>query len=430
MNKSSLPTKTDAALIFTNDDFLETSRTMYYFGMACRRVNVRPFVRDIADDKWLNEFLDEKGIKDAKDIANLMIHSKYIPFVYYAGIDRIVSFDTQWLLTPECFLELDPIKYILSFWKNDLKKTPLQKTLFHPKVRHFFSSVARLKEAECAGFLNIQLFKPAAPAEFLNENNECIHKDRLGFWPSFSPPIPSSAATEVFKQNPNLEILRQIAKEEILKHPSLNEWKKSEPQIGGLIADVAEAKMKAPYESASELIFQKEAQYPRAFAKLKEMDALFEGSALVKSVFKYDMPAIACRLYRLGCLDVFDEAKSWELYGVQTKGNVKSRDIVSFYQSYIGHLYVPDVASEETLHERLFEIAACGRCVFALNNPDLKECFDLMDEMIAAENLEELEQKISEKLRQPDDLFARGEKARKKISNEHTWDHRLKEFFR
>ena len=121
MSKNPPPIRTDAALIFTNDDYLDMTRTTHYLGMACRRIGIRPFVRDNADNHWINKIWQENDLKDARDLCDLMTSSKFIPFIHYAGINRILSLNMEWLLTPEPFIDLEEIKYVISLWENDLR---------------------------------------------------------------------------------------------------------------------------------------------------------------------------------------------------------------------------------------------------------------------------------------------------------------------
>ncbi|MFZ5805874.1 MAG: glycosyltransferase family protein [Verrucomicrobiota bacterium] len=428
--------RSSGILLLTNDLLLNASKTTYYLGAAFRRIGLRPFVRDTADARWFYDFMNTPEVQNAKDVGTLMISSKFVPFLFYAGIDHMLSLDMHWLFPPESLLDVENLKHVYSLWYTDLrdvrskisvsKEKKLCDTIANPKIRHYVTNAARQREGELLGLPNVDRFQPAAPAEFLTFNHPCIYPDRIAFLggPGTDEP-PSLKAIDLIQKKAPLQTLRYLSREEILNHSLLAEWKKIDPQIQNLIADTIEAKIHAPFESALELLHRAGKNHPLAFEKLQINDVLLDAATLIKLAFRYDRPALVYRLYSNGHLDVHDAPSEWLPYGIQAKPHIRSKELVAFYQSYIAHLNIPRWTREATLNEKLFEIAACGRVSFNLQNPDLASCFDAPDEIVTAANEDELEFIIQNNLQHPDELLAKGENARKKVALAHTWDHRL-----
>jgi spore maturation protein CgeB len=89
-------------------------------------------------------------------------------------------------------------------------------------------------------------------------------------------------------------------------------------------------------------------------------------------------------------------------------------------------LNAPDGTRDVTANEELFEIAASGRVSLNLASPEVRECYD-KNEIVVAKSEDELEKAARQILRDPAEALAMGENARRRTAREHLWEHRLRE---
>jgi spore maturation protein CgeB len=79
------------------------------------------------------------------------------------------------------------------------------------------------------------------------------------------------------------------------------------------------------------------------------------------------------------------------------------------------------------ISERPLEVACCCRAPFSEPQPDLERFLEAGDEVVVFNSPEDLEQKVAEYLRRPDELDRIGQRARQRVLAEHTYHHRLRE---
>lgn len=76
---------------------------------------------------------------------------------------------------------------------------------------------------------------------------------------------------------------------------------------------------------------------------------------------------------------------------------------------------------------RTFEIACCGRLPFSEPQPDLSRFFEIGEEVVTFEGVEDLKREIDYYLSHPDELERMGERARRRVLADHTYQHRMRE---
>ncbi|WP_099190550.1 glycosyltransferase family protein [Tepidibacter mesophilus] len=113
----------------------------------------------------------------------------------------------------------------------------------------------------------------------------------------------------------------------------------------------------------------------------------------------------------------------WELYH---KGVVKHKDLYKIYSR--SKIVIEDTASfnKGTVNLRVFEAAACGALVIANETPGIEELFG--ENIIIYKNKEDLTQKIQYYLENEEERVKQAEKVREIVVNNHTFNHRAKEF--
>jgi spore maturation protein CgeB len=79
-----------------------------------------------------------------------------------------------------------------------------------------------------------------------------------------------------------------------------------------------------------------------------------------------------------------------------------------------------------TVNQRLFDVAAAGGFVLTDYRPDLETLFDLGTEVAAFRSLEEMEELAEFYLNNPGERSAKGEKARRRVLEQHTYLHRAR----
>jgi hypothetical protein len=434
-----------AILVLTNDYCPKVSKTSHYLGLACKRVGLRSFVRDTADARWLSEFVKTGNFKMSKDLGDIMTSSKFVPFVQYAEIDIILSIDMNWLFPPESFVPLGNIHEIHSLWFRDLRdflsplvpsrNKNLWETIHDSKITHHFSNQVRDEEGQLLELENRKRFLPAAPQEYTIENHPCEFRDKMAFLgnPS-SNELPKKKALKLIQEKASLEDIRRCVKDEILQDALVSEWKKQEPKISELLDSVVEKKISNSDLSTLGILLEGIQNLNSSFEKFQNIQEVFRLAPLIKKIFRYDRPAAITRLYSQNLIDVYGSEENWKPYGVQTKKfedryPIRSCDLSRFYQSYICYLNIPNSEFEETIDEKLFEVAASARTSLTFDNVEANAAFASSQEFYTFQDLNELEEKARELLDHPSNLFLAGEKSREKICAQHTWDHRLQEIF-
>ncbi len=76
------------------------------------------------------------------------------------------------------------------------------------------------------------------------------------------------------------------------------------------------------------------------------------------------------------------------------------------------------------LSERIFEAAACGCFVITESKPDLGKFFEIGEEIIVFESIEELKRKVKYYIDSPIQREQVSQRARQRVLNEHTYNHR------
>ncbi|MBI5409985.1 MAG: glycosyltransferase [Nitrospirae bacterium] len=79
------------------------------------------------------------------------------------------------------------------------------------------------------------------------------------------------------------------------------------------------------------------------------------------------------------------------------------------------------------VNPRTFEIASCGAFQLTDRRKELEELFDLGEEIVVFEDLEDLRLKISYYLEHSEERKTIAEKARQRVLKEHTYEHRMRE---
>jgi len=224
--------------------------------------------------------------------------------------------------------------------------------------------------------------------------------------------------------------LRAFCRDAILQYPDVQsvKWFEDEPTVKNLLAVALEARRQFPFQPALKILQLAGSHYPRAFDYVNEKGIVLDMAFLVKLVNRYDRPAFVHRLWKRGWIDVYSAADEWKPYGIDALPYVTFSDLPAHYRMYAAHLNAPNAIRDATANEKLFEIAACGRLSINLESPDVRSCYD-PGEITMVDSPAALEAAAEQVLGDPDSALACGEKARRRSTREHLWDHRIASMF-
>jgi hypothetical protein len=227
----------------------------------------------------------------------------------------------------------------------------------------------------------------------------------------------------------NLGSLRRLAVSELmesLKIGSAPFLVNGPAEVLHLISAALEARLEKPNEGALRILNRIGKTHPEAFAYLNREGFILDVALLVKTVQRYDRPALVHRLWKCGFLDVFGTPAQWIAYGIKAKPTVSFPQLPEIYQRYTAHLNAPNCARDATANEKLFEIAACGRVSINLESPDVQAAYGSEEVAFLADD-EALVQTAEKLIESPELALAMGYRAQKRTASEHLWDHRMAE---
>ena len=431
-------------LILSNDVLTPFAKTSDYLAAALERRRIPAYVRDNAEARLLT-FLYSEEMAPKSPLAEEAVRESLRELIEYAGIDTILSLDMNWYVTPGLFVDDPAIRSIHSLWFDDFRSWctspfnpcfPTEGDVFqqhvkHPKVLHHFYGNSQALEAKLLGVGNQRITRLAAPRQLVQNDEPCLRTDRLAFIgnPGFRG-TPHDGAVELMQAGAEIEELRAFTRDAILQHPDRHAvaWFAEEPTVRNLLAVALEARRRFPFQPALQILQMAASHYPRGFEYANEKGIILDLAFLVKLVNRYDRPAFVHRLWKRGWVDVYSAGDEWAPYGVEALPYISFGDLPKHYRMYAAHLNAPNAIRDATANEKLFEIAACGRLSINLDSPDVRSCYD-EGEIAMVDSLAALEAAAEQALRDPEAALASGEKARRRTTREHLWDHRIASMF-
>jgi len=437
-------TAASGVLILSNDVLTPFAKTSDYLAAALERRRIPAYVRDNAEARLLT-FLFSEEMKPRAPLAEEAVRESLRELIEYAAIDTVLSLDMNWYVTPGLFVDDPAIRSIHSLWFDDFRSwctspfnpcfstegDTFQRHVKHPKVVHHFYGNSQALEARLLGVGNQRITRLAAPRHLVQNEEPCLHTDRLAFIgnPGFRG-TPHEGAVKLMHAGGEIEDLRTYCRDAILRHPDVHsvKWFEEEPTVRNLLAVALEARRRFPFQPALQIIQLAGTHYPRAFEYVNEKGIILDLAFLVKLVNRYDRPAFVYRLWKRGWIDVYSAMDEWAPYGIESRPYISFGDLPTHYRMYAAHLNAPNAIRDATANEKLFEIAACGRLSINLDSPDVRSCYD-EGEIAMVDSLAALEAAAEQVLRDPDAALANGEKARRRTTREHLWDHRIASMF-
>jgi len=436
--------KPSGVLLMSNDLATPFAKTTDFIAAALERRGIPAYVRDSTEAGNLTYLFSQEMAPRAPQ-AREAICDALRELIAYAGIDTVLSLDLNWFLTPGLFIDDAAIRGVHSYWFDDFRSfctsasnqlfpvdgDAFQKTIKHPKVMHHFYGDSMAQEARLLGFHSQRITRLAAPRHLIDCDEPCLHTDKLAFIgnPGYrGAPFPQ--AIELMEKGAELDELRALSRDTILRHPDAKAlaWFKEEPELLTLLGVALEARRRFPYQPALQILQLVRTHCPRAFDYANEKGIILDIAFLVKLVNRYDRPAFIHRLWKRGWIDVYSAGDEWKPYGVEALPYVRFNDLPKYYRMYAVHLNAPNAIRDATANEKLFEIAACGRLSINLNSPDVRSCYD-PGEILTVDSLAALEAAAEKVLRDPGAALAAGDKARQRTAREHLWDHRVAAMF-
>lgn len=424
-----LPEETPAAYLVVREPNPRATKIIQFLDRAIHRHGTRHFTRDLSEPVWLNQTLRGVNALDDADLGAMLHSSKHEQLCLMGLVHPVISCDAHWLIPEEHFTTAKNITHIFSLWPGGLddfiytsrqvhlKSSTVLEKLNHERLRHLFFDPTILEDARALGFQNAELMTPSIPEEFVSVPVPTTTTTTVALNPLSAPPTPSSHVLSLLKERDPIARLRQLAAEEILEsfaqtHPTLSE------QVGEkMLEPILARQLEQPFTTALALS-------PAFLAPPERL----EFAALLRSVFRYDVPAIACHLHQAELVTVVGFKEAWAPYGIKAQPRPRIRELASFYQYYPAHLFLPDFITGSTLGEHPFECAGCGRVPIAALFPGTST--ELLQKAIpTAQDLtgltpESLAESLRKVLANPD-LPALGLEARQAIMAAHTWRHRL-----
>lgn len=416
------------------------AKTTDFIAAAIERRGVPAYVRDSTEARNLSYLFSQEMAPKAPQ-AQEAVGDALRELVAYAGIDTVLSLDLNWYLTPGLFVDDAAIRGVHSLWFDDFRSfctsasTSLfpvdgdifQRTIKHPKVTHHFYGDSMAHEARLLGFTSQRITRLAAPRHLIETDEPCEQTRKLVFIgnPGYRG-APFPRAIELMESGAELDELRALSRDSILRHPDVKAvaWYKEEPELLKLLGVALEARRRFPYQPALQILQLVRTHCPRAFDYANEKGIILDLAFLVKLVNRYDRPAFIHRLWKRGWIDVYSAGQEWKPYGVEALPYVRFNELPQYYRKYAVHLNAPNSIRDATANEKLFEIAACGRLSINLDSPDVRSCYD-PGEIVLVDSLAALEAAAEQALADPEAALAAGEKARQRTAREHLWDHRV-----
>ncbi len=436
----SAPAKPSGVLLMSNDMATPFAKTTDFIAAAIERRGVPAYVRDSTEARNLG-YLFSQEMAPRLPQAEEAISDALGELVAYAGIDTVLSLDLNWYLTPGLFVDNPAIRSVHSLWFDDFRSfctsasnqlfpvdgDVFQRTIKDPKVTHHFYGDSMAQEARLLGFTSQRITRLAAPRHLIECSDPCQITDKLVFIgnPGYrGAPFPK--AVELMESGAELDELRALSRDSILRHPDAKAvaWYKEEPELLKLLGVALEARRRFPYRPALQILQLVRTHCPRAFDYANEKGIILDLAFLVKLVNRYDRPAFIHRLWKRGWIDVYSAGAEWKPYGIDALPYVKFNELPEYYRKYAVHLNAPNSIRDATANEKLFEIAACARLSINLDSPDVRSCYD-PGEIVVVDSLAALEAAAEKVLADPDAALASGEKARQRTAREHLWDHRV-----
>ena len=123
--------------------------------------------------------------------------------------------------------------------------------------------------------------------------------------------------------------------------------------------------------------------------------------------------------------------KAIERLGGKYKGAAKHFDeLTKIYCASTVNIDIGRIYQSDIITMRVFDVLSCGGCLLTEANEDLKNFFDLGQELDTYQSLDELRRKTLFYLQNPDKAKAMGERGRQRILKDHTIHMRIEEILR
>ena len=425
-------------LVVANDFSLAAAKTSRHLARALEQIGYRAVVRDTRLNRWGAS--EVAGASAARQEAfEAAVVAKWAKLVDDYGVDLVLSLDLHWLLSRHLFVSPgNRVQGVHSFWFDDLRSHLLSAPMFPldpralmngPKVTHHCYGDGQAEELRLLGVSRVKRTTLAAPAEYLRAEEPCTVRDRLAFVGNPGLPTPpSAAALAAMDRGARLAELRALARQEMLDglaeaKPTAG-WLRQAPGVRDLLAAAMEARLANPQAAAVALLVAAGRAFPEAFDFINRSGLILDAALLVKTVNRYDRPALAVRWWKRGWLEVYGMPEQWKSFGVEARPTVPFPHLPAVYRRHAAHLNAPNCARDASANEKLFEIAACGRLSLNLDSPDVRASYS-EEEIVLAVDDAALDAAAEAVLRDPDGALAQGEKARTRTAHEHLWQHRL-----
>lgn len=434
-----------AVLLFSHDLSYAFCKTTEAIASALRRMGIDTLVRDSCTPRNARQVLMRMDDEKLELDAERSIAEGLNPLIERYGIDCVIGLDLQWFFLPDYFTDHPRIKKMYSIWFDEFhswcgaqnnaifpfRNRPFLELVQSPKVTHCFYGEAMAHESREMGFVHQMNARLAASRDFLSADYPCLVKDKLAF--IGNPGLrsqPDPKAVEMMKGDAEIEDLRRFARIETLRlaGQGLWPWLKEHPDMLELLALATKVKIEHPYVSAIQIINLMRENFPEAFDWLNKSGQVIAAASLIKTVNRYQRPALITRLYHRGLVEVLSSETEWKPYGVEAGPSVTADHMPEAYMKYIAHINAANAVRDATANEKLFEIAACARVSINFPSPDVCSCYD-HGEIYIVNSLAEAEQAARDLIAHPDKAFEMGQNARRRTAREHTWEHRLRKMF-